>query len=187
VTPMAPRVSAVRSKPLLLFDDECAVGRHMARWVQSSAQDRRGEAAVVVRAIGEDPDALRELNPDLDIWDVYATSHLLMPDGAIRLGGEAVGMVLRNYARTQWLARSFAIRVFGFRPFQMLLNLGYAILSDVRPIFGCASRGASSLWVRPIAWIVKQARAVFGDVRPRAGTRHFSPRSPRPAPSTPAS
>ena len=34
------------------------------------------------------------MSPGLDIWDAYATIHLLMPDGSMRLGGEAVAEVL---------------------------------------------------------------------------------------------
>lgn len=39
--------------------------------------------------------ALRSPNPDPDIWDAYATIHLLMPDGSMKLGGKAVAEVLR--------------------------------------------------------------------------------------------
>jgi hypothetical protein len=58
--------------------------------------------------------------PDLDIWDAYANIHLLMPDGSMKLGGEAVAEVLRRLPRSKWLARSFGVSIFGFRPFQVL-------------------------------------------------------------------
>jgi hypothetical protein len=130
-----------------------------------------------VRPIGEDPEALQLLNPELNIWDAYATSHLLMPDGSIKLGGEAVAEILRNSPSTNWFAWSFAIRIFGFRPFQAILNLSYVILSDVRPIFGCKSCGAPALWARPIAWLIKCAKTMFGENRHPGPTPHFALRT----------
>jgi hypothetical protein len=78
------------TSPTLLFNDECKVCRRIARWVRTSAQTKSGDARIAERPIGDDPEALRSLNPDLDIWKAYATIHLLMPDGSMKLGGEAV-------------------------------------------------------------------------------------------------
>jgi predicted DCC family thiol-disulfide oxidoreductase YuxK len=142
-----------QTRPILLFDDECGVCRRISRWVQASARRESGESSIIVRPIGADPDALRSLNQDLDIWSAYATIHLVMPDGSMKLGGDAVAEVLRNLRTTQWFAWSFAISLFGFRPFQMLLNLAYVILADVRPLFGCESCGTPSSWVKPFHWI----------------------------------
>jgi predicted DCC family thiol-disulfide oxidoreductase YuxK len=122
-----------QSKPILLFNDECSVCRRIARWVQKSGQSKSGETSIVERPIGDDPEALRSLNPNLDIWDAYATIHLLMPDGSMKVGGEAVAEVLRTLHNTRWFAWNFAISIFGFRPFQSMLNVAYAILADVRP------------------------------------------------------
>ena len=154
-----------QSKPILLFNDECAVCRHIGHWVQKSAKSKSGETSIIVRPIGDDPGKLRVLNPDLDIWDAYATIHVLMPDGSMRLGGEAVAETLRNLPNTKWFAGSFATRIFGFRPFQVLLNMAYAILSDVRPLFGCESCGTTSSWVRPIGRLIKWAKTIFGERR----------------------
>jgi hypothetical protein len=58
----------------------------------------------------------------------------------------------------------------------MILNMAYAVLSDVRPIFGCESCGTPSAWLRPIAWMIKWARALFGE------SHHLSPNfTPLPA------
>ena len=66
-----------RNKPILLYNDECGVCRRIARWVQRSGRNNVGETpSIVERPIGDDPQALRALNPDLDIWDAYATIHL---------------------------------------------------------------------------------------------------------------
>lgn len=160
--------------PILLYNDECAVCRHIARWVQKSAQGKSGNASIIERPIGDDPEALRLLNPALDIWDAYATIHLLMPDGSMKVGGEAVAEVLRHLPNTQWFARSFALNVFGVPPFQMLLNLSYLILADARPLFGCESCGTPSVWVRPFAWLIKRTGALFGGRAHASATPHFT-------------
>lgn len=165
-----------QSKPILLYNDECGVCRHIAHWVLKSAPDKSGEAGIVVQPIGDDPEALRSLNPDLDIWDAYETVHVLMPDGSMKLGGEAVAEVLRNLPNTKWFAWCFAISIFGFRPFQTLLNLAYAILADVRPLFGCESCGTPSPWVKPIRSTIKWVQSIFGAGRPRPAP-HFTSRS----------
>jgi predicted DCC family thiol-disulfide oxidoreductase YuxK len=165
-----------QTKPILLFNDECAVCRRIGHWVQTSAQSKSGETSIIVRPIGDDPEALRLLHPDLDIWDAYETIHVLMPDGSMRLGGEAVAEVLRNLPNTKWFASSFAVQMFGFRPFQMVLNLGYAILADVRPLFGCESCGTTSVWVRSIRRLTKWTQALFGE-KPHPSP-HFTPRPP---------
>ena len=186
-----------QDKPILLFNDECGVCRYIARWVRKSAQGASLETSVIVQAIGDDPEALRSLDPDLDIWDAYATIHLLMPDGSMKLGGEAVAEVLRRLPNTKWFAWSFAVSIFGIRPFQMMLNMGYAILADVRPLFGCESCGQPSFWLRPIARMSKWAKTRFsGGQRPSpsphftalpAGKReptHAIARRPEPGPSS---
>jgi predicted DCC family thiol-disulfide oxidoreductase YuxK len=161
-------------KPILLFNDECAVCRRIGHWVQKSAPSKSGETSIIVRPIGDDPDALRLLHPDLDIWDAYETIHVLMPDGSMKLGGEAVAEVLRDLPNTKWFASGFAVSVFGFRPFQPILNVSYAILADVRPLFGCESCGTSSSWVRSIRRLTKWTKAIFGEKR--HPSPHFTPR-----------
>jgi predicted DCC family thiol-disulfide oxidoreductase YuxK len=161
------------TKPILLFNDECAVCRHIGHWVQKSAQSKSDETSIIVIPIGDDPGTLRSLNPDLDIWDAYETIHVLMPDGSMRLGGEAVAEVLRNLPNTRWFAWTFATRIFGLRPFQVMLNVAYAILADVRPLFGCESCGKPKV-LKPIQRVVKWAKTLFG-VRPHPSPiPHFS-------------
>jgi predicted DCC family thiol-disulfide oxidoreductase YuxK len=150
-----------QTKPILLYNDECGVCRHIAHWVDQSAAVSIGEPSLLVQPIGEDPKALRALNPTLGIWDAYATIHLLMPDGSMKLGGEAVAEVLRKLRGTQWFAWTFAVSIFGFRPFQGTLNLAYAILADIRPLFGCESCGTPSFWMRPLAGMIRWAGARF--------------------------
>ena len=133
-----------QTKPILLFNDECGVCRRIAHWVQKSAQSKSGETSIIEQPIGDDPEALRSLNPDLDIWDAYATIPVLKPDGSMKLGGKAVAEVLRNLPNTKSFAWIFDIGIFGFRPFQMILNMACAVLSDVRPLFGCESCGTPS-------------------------------------------
>jgi predicted DCC family thiol-disulfide oxidoreductase YuxK len=166
-------------KPILLFNDECAVCRRIGHWVQKSAHSKSGETRITVQPIGDDPEALRSLHPGLDIWDAYETIHVLMPDGSMKLGGEAVAEVLRNLPNTKWFASSFSVQMFGVRPFQVVLNLGYAILADVRPLFGCESCGTTSVWVRSIRRFFKWIKAILGvKLHP---SPHFTSR-PRVAP-----
>jgi predicted DCC family thiol-disulfide oxidoreductase YuxK len=165
---------------ILLFNDECAVCRHIGHWVQRSARSKSGETSIIVQPIGDDPERLRSLNPDLDIWDAYETIHVLMPDGSMRLGGEAVAEVLRNLPNTKWLAWSFATTLFGIRPFQVILNVAYAILADVRPLFGCESCGKPRV-LRPIEWVSKWAKTLLGrDPHPRPHFSSFSAARRRP-------
>jgi|CZKD01.1.fsa_nt_gi hypothetical protein len=162
-----------QTKPILLFNDECTVCRHIGHWVQTSAQRESGETSIIVQPIGDDPGRLRSLNPDLDIWDAYETIHVLMPDGSMKLGGEAVAETLRNLPNTKWFAWTFATTMFGFRPFQVVLNVAYAILSDVRPLFGCESCGKPKV-LRPIEWVTKWAKTLFGESPHPSPTPHFS-------------
>jgi predicted DCC family thiol-disulfide oxidoreductase YuxK len=162
-----------QSKPILLFNDECAVCRHIGHWVQRSAQSKSGETSILVQPIGDDPERLRSLNSNLDIWDAYETIHVLMPDGSMRLGGEAVAETLRNLPNTKWFAWTFATTIFGFRPFQFILNVAYEILADVRPLFGCESCGKSKV-LRPIRWVTNWAKELSGGGHHPSPTPHFS-------------
>jgi predicted DCC family thiol-disulfide oxidoreductase YuxK len=146
------------STPILLFNDECAVCRKIAHWVRNSAERQAGNTSLVVRPIGDDPLVLRALNPALDIWDAYANIHLLMPDGSMMTNGEAVAETLRRLPNTRWLARSFDVGVFGWRPFQTLLNVAYTVLADLRPLLGCESCGIPPPWLRPFHWISQRIK-----------------------------
>lgn len=166
-----------QNKPILLFDDECGVCRHIASWVRKLAKDKSDQSSILDRPIGNDPEILRKLNSNLDIWDAYATIHVVMPDGSMKLGGEAVAEVLRCLPETQWFTWIFALDIFGVRPFQAALNLAYAILADVRPIFGCESCGSPVAWVRPIRWMIDSVGTVFGAHRKTTMIPHFTVRS----------
>jgi hypothetical protein len=96
-----------------------------------------------------------------------------MPDGSMRLGGEAVAETLRNLPNTKWFAWTFSTTIFGFRPFQVILNVAYAILADVRPLFGCESCGKSRV-LRPMEWVTKWAKTLFGAGPHPSPTPHFS-------------
>ena len=89
-----------------------------------------------------------------------------------------------------WCSWLFAVQVFKLRPFQSLLDLGYVVLSDVRPIFGCKSCGAPALWARPFVWIVKTAKRLAGKKAHAAHRPHFTPLATtgatKPRPAAPA-
>ena len=160
--------------PILLFDGECEVCRRIAQWVEHSAQRQPGPPAITVRPIGQDPAALRALNPNLDIWEAYAAPHVLMPDGTMPRAGDAVAEVFRCLPNTRWFAGIFAIHVFGARPFQIMLNAAYRVLADIRPLLGCESCGGPSPWVRPLLWIVNQAKYLAGRTHKAASGPHTS-------------
>lgn len=162
------------TKPCLLFNDECGVCRRIAKWVTKSAVTPTGELTIVVSPIGADPERLRSLNADLDIWDAYETIHMLMPDGSMKLGGEAVAETLRRMPNTKWFAWTFAISIFGLRPFQLVLDAGYTVLADVRPLFGCESCGTPSVWLKPIAATIHWAKIKIRAEEHRRPAPHFS-------------
>jgi predicted DCC family thiol-disulfide oxidoreductase YuxK len=177
-----------QTKPILLYDGECGVCRRIAHWVEKSARNKSGETRIILMPIGDDPEALKLINPSLNIWDAYATKYLIMPDASMKTGGEAVTAVFLILPNTKWFAWCFALSIFGFRPFQMILNFAYAILDDIRPIFGCESCGTPSSWVRPIAAVGKWASSVFGHSVGTAPTAkfkslHASPRRRAPSKS----
>lgn len=161
--------------PILLYDGGCATCSRIARWVKSSANGRAGEAKITVRPVGSDPAELRRLNPALDIWDAYAVSHVIMPDGSMKLGGEAVAEVLRRLPGTKWMASYFAVRIMGIRPFQKVLDMAYLVLDDIRPLFGCESCGRTKPWVRPLAMLTKWAKHRGVPEAKPAKPLHFAP------------
>ena len=55
--------------PVLLYNDECGVCRSIASWVKRQVQAGSNTNPIVVRPIGQDPEELRALNQDLNIWD----------------------------------------------------------------------------------------------------------------------
>jgi hypothetical protein len=114
---------------------------------------RSGVTSIVVRPIGQDPEELRSLNQGLNIWDAYATIHLLMPDGSMKVGGEAVAAVLRNLPSTKWFTWTFAI-----------------------------SCGRPSPWVRPISWMVKRTASLLGERHQPVLSPHFAPMRARGSP-----
>ena len=150
--------------------------RHLAHWVQKSTQHQSGELTLIVRPIGDDPQKLRSLAPGLDIWEAYKTVHVLMPDGTMKLGGEAIAEVLRLLPSTEWFAGIFACRLFGHRPFQAMLDEAYIILDKVRPLLGCESCGTPSIWVNKIEWLMKLPKIIFGGNRHRNPPPHFTSR-----------
>src|ERR1700722_8030879 len=128
------RAGGLATKPILLFNEECGACRRIAGWVRRAAPSQAGGVSILERPIGHDPKALHSLRPDLSIRKAHAALHVVMPDGTVKLDGEAVAEVLRRLPSTKWFAWVFSIGVAGFRPFQMLLNMAYAILVRVRPI-----------------------------------------------------
>jgi predicted DCC family thiol-disulfide oxidoreductase YuxK len=165
--------------PTLLFNDECAVCRRLAGWVRRSAEKSASGAKVLVRPIGDDPDALAQLAAKLDIWEAYATIHLVMPDGSMKLGGEAVAEVLRRLPNCRWFAWSFDVGILGVRPFQWLLDAGYAFLAAVRPLLGCESCGIPGRGVRLVRSVLRALRLQSPGKGRRKWAPHFTAKPAR--------
>lgn len=154
------------AKPILLYDGSCAVCQTIANWVQKSAATQSSGPRLLVQAIGDDPAALQRTAPGLDIWEAYKTNYLIVPNGPMKHGGEAVAEVFRILPITSWAAGIFEIHILGGRPFQAALNTAYAILTDVRPLLGCGSCGAPKPWVRPIHRLLQWSRKLIGKAPP---------------------
>lgn len=166
-----------RTVPLLLYDDGCATCSRIAGWVHRAARRGGSAPSIVERPVGNDPAELHRLNAGLGIWDAYAESHVIMPDGSMKLGGEAVAEVFRSLSSTKWMAPILDVRVFGLRPFQKLLNLAYVVLDDVRPLFGCESCGMSKPWVRPIERLIGWVKTKSPSNTKATEQLHFKPLS----------
>ena len=160
--------------PLLLFNGECAVCRAIAGWVARRAHDDRGVSTLAQRPIGDDPAVLLTLNPTLGIWDAYESIHLLMPDGTMKLNGEAVAEVFRRLPATARFTPLFGLNVLGVRPFQSFLNCCYRLLSDVRPLLGCESCGTPNVWVRSIRRPAAALKRLIGAIEHPSLKPHFS-------------
>jgi hypothetical protein len=79
----------------------------------------------------------------------------------------------------RWFAWSFGLSFFGFRPFQIILNIGYDMLADIRPLLGCESCGIPSPWVKFVGSIFKRGQnpALMSPHRTSAGTLPASTQS----------
>lgn len=185
VGPRSARAESTPKLPILLFNDQCAVCRRIARWVIGQ-EAKNGEAAKLeIRPIGSDPEALKAIHPGLDIWDAYKSVHVVMPDGSMRMGGDAVGEVLRRLPATGWLAGALDLEILGFRPFQSLLDAGYYLLDNIRPAFGCESCGhGPPAWAFPITLGVKAYRALFGGGETAAPAQPLAPAAASPKKKT---
>jgi predicted DCC family thiol-disulfide oxidoreductase YuxK len=149
---------------ILLFNSECSVCRKISGWVIANDDPKNGgKQRIDERPIGQDPEALKAIHPDLDIWKTYETIHVVMPNGEIKTGGEAVAEVLRRLPETAWFTPLFDVSVLGFKPFQSMLNLGYTVLDRLRPAMGCESCGTPvPWWGKPIEWTYKAYKAITG-------------------------
>lgn len=149
-------------RPMLLFNSLCEVCQVLSAWVKE--QDNGGGDLIDERPIPDDPETLKKLNPNLDIWKVYEEIHLLMPDGTIKTGGEAVGEVLKRLPATKWAAWLVDVGIGPVKPFQWGLNGAYKFLDAIRPALGCKSCGGGPVawWAKPIKWGADLVKLVRG-------------------------
>jgi hypothetical protein len=151
-------------RAVMLFNDGCSVCRKLSSWVKRTDEPSNGgKQAIDERPIGHDPAALQAVNPNIDIWEAYEKIHVVLPDGSVKKGGEAVGEVLRRLPKTSWVGPLVDASVFGLKPFQKVLDAGYFVLDKIRPALGCESCGSGvPWWGKPIEWGVKGWKALRG-------------------------
>jgi predicted DCC family thiol-disulfide oxidoreductase YuxK len=149
---------------VLLYNDQCSVCRKVSGWVKASDEPKNGgNQRIDERPIGHDPEALKLVHPSIDIWDAYEKVHLVLPNGEVKKGGEAVGEVLRRLPQTDWIGPFLDLKVLGLRPFQKLVDGGYYVLDRLRPALGCESCGTPvPWWGKPIDWARKGWQSLKG-------------------------
>lgn len=173
--PVAPASASVEpeqlERPVLLFNGQCEVCQKLSAWVK--AADLKGEDLIDERPLPNDPAELARIHPGLDIWKAYEEIHVVMPDGRLLKGGEAIAEVLKRLPHTRWLSGLFNLEVFGKKPGVAALHAAYKILDAIRPALGCSSCGGGPVvwWAKPIKWgadLVKWALGK-GDDKAAAG------------------
>ncbi len=147
-------------KPILFYNQYCETCDAIAGWVKRA--DKKGGDLISERPIPKYQEDLDKIVPGLDLNEVYATSHLIMPDGTVYQGGEAVREVLERLNSTKWFADVFQVEIAGHKPFQAALNAGYHILDASRPALGCTSCGPNAVptWAKPIKWVVDGVKVI---------------------------
>lgn len=161
VAPTPTAAAPVRTRPILLYNDQCETCQVLSAWVKK--RDLTGGDLIDERPIGHDPAELAALDPRLDMWDVYEKIHMLMPDGEIKKGGAAIGEVLRRLPGTRWMGPLLDISIGGVRPFEKVVDVGYTTLDALRPALGCSSCGGGPVkwWAKPVKWIADGVKAVY--------------------------
>jgi predicted DCC family thiol-disulfide oxidoreductase YuxK len=157
-----PAAREVFDRPILLFNGQCETCKVLSAWVKK--QDAKGEDLIDERPIPSKPEALARLNPDLDLWTVHEDIHLLLPDGTVKKGGEAIAEVLKALPNTGWYTWAFDVSVLGMKPGLAALQAGYKVLDAIRPALGCTSCGGGPVvwWAKPIKWTADAIKWVLG-------------------------
>jgi predicted DCC family thiol-disulfide oxidoreductase YuxK len=158
-TPAAPEKL---DRPVLLFNSQCEVCQVLSSWVK--AADLKGDDLIDERPLPNDPTALKQIHPDLDIWKAYEEIHVVMPDGRLLKGGEAIAEVLKRLPYTSWMSGLFNLEVFGKKPGVAALHVAYKFLDAIRPALGCSSCGGGPVvwWAKPIKWGADLVKWVMG-------------------------
>jgi predicted DCC family thiol-disulfide oxidoreductase YuxK len=104
---MMPPPSRPGDRATLIYDGECGLCRAAVRWV--AQRDREQLVALVPF---QDGDAVARFGITLPA--LAAAMHLVLPDGRVFAGADAVPELLRRLGRWRWLAWLFAVP--GVRP-----------------------------------------------------------------------
>lgn len=91
------RVRETPSRPTVIYDGRCRICTASADRIRRL--DVRGELALL--SLHEPAVAARF--PEIRREDVLESMHVVLPDGAVRRGADAVREVLRHLPRARWL------------------------------------------------------------------------------------
>jgi predicted DCC family thiol-disulfide oxidoreductase YuxK len=166
VTEHAPAISNRPRDPrqaLLLYNDRCATCRKITAWIVRHDKARNGgEQLIDARAIGGDPEVFKQVVPNLDYYEAYKEPHVVLGNGDVKAGGEAIAEVLQRLPETRWFAWTFRLGLGKLRPFQSMLNGAYYVLDHLRPALGCESCGDTEVpwWGKPLKWTLDGFRTV---------------------------
>jgi len=117
---------------VLIYDGECAMCRASALWLMRRAL---AGGATDLEILPCRSPARRERFPQIDDATCMAAMQLVLPDGRVLGGADAVPQILERIPRWRWLRRAFDLP--GARP---LSRRVYAWIARNRMKLSCAAR-----------------------------------------------
>jgi len=113
---------------VLIYDGDCAMCRASAMWIMRRALSRGALEILPCRS-----DARRRRYPDIAEATCLTAMQLVLPDGRVLAGGDAVPEILRRVRGWGWVASVFSVP--GARP---IARRVYAWIARNRMRISCA-------------------------------------------------
>lgn len=117
---------------VLIYDGDCPMCRASALWLLRRAMNAGAEGLDVMPCRSP---ARRARFPQVPEEACLRAMHLVLPDGRVLAGADAVPEILARLPRWRWLARAFEVP--GARPLARRL---YAWIANNRMRLGCRLR-----------------------------------------------